>query len=150
MAKKEWPLQRWAELYQSSPALAKRFYFSSGPSEREQSYLEELEKLCAGANVIRKIPSIAHLMAIIHRASLLVCGDSVPGHLAAGLGTPVLVLFGPTSVQQWAPRGDQCRWLWAGPCDCFGHPHTCHLAEPCIARITAEQVKQEIQSMLQS
>jgi ADP-heptose:LPS heptosyltransferase len=31
-------------------------------------------------------------------------------HVAAAAGTPVLALFGPTSPEQWAPRGDIHRY----------------------------------------
>ncbi|MEM9227024.1 MAG: glycosyltransferase family 9 protein [Verrucomicrobiota bacterium] len=149
MPKKEWPIHRWVEFYHSKEALQERFVFSSGPSAREQALLDELQGAISGQlKLIRKIPDIAHLMALIDAAAGLVCGDSVPGHLAAGLKTPVLVLFGPTSVQQWEPRGDRVAWLWAGPCDCYGHPHVCQQPERCTGRIQADTAADELQALL--
>jgi ADP-heptose:LPS heptosyltransferase len=35
-------------------------------------------------------------------------------HLAAAVGTPCLLLFGPTDPAMWAPPGDQVRVLRRG------------------------------------
>ena len=40
--------------------------------------------------------SIAALKAVLSRSELLITNDTGPRHLAAGLGTPSVVLFGPT------------------------------------------------------
>ncbi|WP_022662514.1 glycosyltransferase family 9 protein [Paucidesulfovibrio longus] len=47
--------------------------------------------------------------ALLSRADVLVTNDSGPMHLAAGVGTPVVALFGPTS-RAWG-------FYPAGPCD---------------------------------
>jgi heptosyltransferase-2 len=47
------------------------------------------------------------LVALIERARILIANDSAPVHLAAGLGTPVVAVFGPTVPGQgFAPYGD--------------------------------------------
>ena len=43
------------------------------------------------------------------RARLYIGNDSGITHLAAAVGTPVLVLFGPTDPAVWAPRGEHVR-----------------------------------------
>lgn len=43
--------------------------------------------------------------AILERCDLFVGNDSAPAHLAAAVGTPAVVLFGPTSVDNFGPLG---------------------------------------------
>lgn len=40
--------------------------------------------------------TVGQLMALIQHAKVVVCNDSAPLHLAVGLGTPTVSLFGPT------------------------------------------------------
>jgi ADP-heptose:LPS heptosyltransferase len=49
-------------------------------------------------------------------AARVVCGDTGVAHLATALGTPSVVLFGPTPPALWGPPSDRPwhRVLWAG------------------------------------
>ena len=48
--------------------------------------------------------SLAELAAVIGAASVLVCGNTGPAHLAAAMGTPVVEVFAPTvPAERWAP-----------------------------------------------
>lgn len=55
--------------------------------------------------------SITELAAIIKNTDLFISNDSGPAHLAASLGTSTLVLFGPTSSDLSAPRGEKVEIL---------------------------------------
>ena len=46
--------------------------------------------------------------AVLKHAALEITVDSMPVHLASGLGAPVAALFGPTNPKNWGPRGPQC------------------------------------------
>ena len=52
-----------------------------------------------------QIPNLFDLACWLARASVYIGNDSGITHLAAAVGTPVLVLFGPTDPEVWAPRG---------------------------------------------
>lgn len=82
--------------------------------------------------------------ALLAAADVLVTGDSGPMHLAAGVGTPVVALFGPTT-REWGfyPEGprdvvletdDACR-----PCSLHGSRRCAH-AGRCMAGITPDAV----------
>src|SRR5437867_1750289 len=45
------------------------------------------------------------MMAFLERCDLLLCNDGGPMHVAAGVGTPVVAVFGPTEPRWWGPYG---------------------------------------------
>ena len=58
---------------------------------------------------------LATVAAVLERARLLVTNDTGPAHLASAVGTPVVVVFGPTAEERWAPAGARIVRL---PLDC--------------------------------
>jgi ADP-heptose:LPS heptosyltransferase len=58
-------------------------------------------------------------------AGRIVCGDTGIGHLATALGTPSVLLFGPTSPAEWGPPPERTchRVIWHGPQPGGGDPH---------------------------
>jgi heptosyltransferase-3 len=63
--------------------------------------------------------TISQVAALLRRASLYVGNDSGVSHLAAAVGTPAVVLFGPTDPSVWAPRGPATHIVYA-PLSCQG------------------------------
>ncbi|MGI8914466.1 MAG: glycosyltransferase family 9 protein [Chloroflexota bacterium] len=53
--------------------------------------------------------SIAGLAALAATAGVMVANDSGVAHLAAAVGCPTVAIFGPTSAELYAPRGDWVR-----------------------------------------
>jgi ADP-heptose:LPS heptosyltransferase len=72
-----------------------------GPVEEERG---GYESLCRYGVAIRGI-TLGRLAAVIARCSLYVGNDSGISHLAAALGVPTAAVFGPSNINQWAPRG---------------------------------------------
>jgi heptosyltransferase-2 len=96
--------------------------------------------------------SLRQSAAIIARADLLVTNDSAPLHLATGVGTPVVAVFGPTTPSQgFGPIGAGSRvveqkGLWCRPCSPHG-PATCPLGHhSCMQAIGVERVLSAIAS----
>ena len=82
------------------------------------------------------------------QATVLVTPDSGPMHLAAGLGTPVVALFGPTDQRLTGPYGDghtiitkemDCR-------PCF--KRQCTAQKACMTRIKPEEVCEAVHSYI--
>jgi hypothetical protein len=65
---------------------------------------------------------LVELGALVAVAGRVVCGDTGVAHLATALGTPSVLLFGPTSPARWGPPPDREAHvaLWAGR---TGDPH---------------------------
>jgi heptosyltransferase-2 len=97
--------------------------------------------------------SLRESAAIIERASLLVTNDSAPLHLATGVGTPVVAVFGPTTPSQgFGPLGSASRvvqeaGLWCRPCSPHG-PATCPLGHhACMQSIAVDRVLSAVASV---
>jgi heptosyltransferase I len=77
----------------------------------EEGLAAEVETTGGGA--VRTMPAdLPTLAALLRRARLVMGGDSGPTHLAHALGTPVLMLMGPTDPARHGPYGAPERALW--------------------------------------
>lgn len=81
-----------------------------GPAEREAAHriLARVEASRGEGPVINLIgrTSLTDLAAVLERAAIFLGVDSAPMHMAAALGIPALVLFGPSGEHNWGPQGD--------------------------------------------
>jgi ADP-heptose:LPS heptosyltransferase len=102
---KRWDLARYAELaIQLHERVGARTVVTWGPVAGEQVCAEEVVDRARGAAQLAPATgSLAALMALLSRARLFVGSDSGPMHMACLVGTPVLVLFGPTDPVENAP-----------------------------------------------
>ena len=97
-ARKNWPLPLFRKL---AERLACPVEWTAGPEE-------------ALDNAVR-FENLSDLAAWLAGARLFIGNDSGIAHLAAAVGVPTLALFGPTSPDIWAPRGEQVIALRADP-----------------------------------
>lgn len=95
---KAWPAIQFLELARALADQGLRPLFVLGPAEVERGFDTQAWPWVAP----RDIPE---LLALLRQARAVVGNDSGPMHLAGMLGTPGVVLFGPTSRRQWAPLG---------------------------------------------
>lgn len=77
----------------------------AGPAEAEAPAF-------LGAPTARDWP-LVDLAALLARAALYVGNDSGVSHLASAVGTPSVVMFGPTSARRWRPIGNAVTALQA-------------------------------------
>ena len=109
-----------------------------GPVEDERG---GYESLCNYGVALRDI-TLGRLTATIARCSLYVGNDSGMSHIAAALGVPTAAVFGPSSVNQWAPRGNTVLVLRhpvpCSPCP-FSAMKNCDHRD-CLAALTPEEV----------
>ena len=93
--------------------------------------------------------SLAELTDVIGRASLLLCNDSGPAHLAAVCERPTLALFGPTQVNWFRPWGEIHHPILRDICPhrpCFDY---CRFPEPyCMTRLRPETVWPEVDAQI--
>lgn len=148
---KEWPVSHWSDLLnKAGPELSRRMIFLAGPSPREQESLLQFRKSRPEARIQREVPTLGHLMALINQARAVVCGDSVPAHIAAGLEVPGVVLFGPSPVRQWHPHGKNMIVLQPKGYDRPGHPEEWEEPPPPISELSPQKVYECLMEVLKT
>lgn len=121
---KNWPRDRWRELIARLLPRPTRLLLVGG--EAEHATLEHLDAAFPGSlRVARDLP-LPQLAAVLARCAGFIGHDSGISHLAAAVGTPCVLLFGPTDPQIWAPANAGVRVFVAPDGD--------------LARVTAEEV----------
>ena len=84
--------------------------------------------------------SVAEVTALISIADVLVTNDTGPAHIGAAVGTPTLVIFGPTNpltTRPFGPAGEIIRH----PPDCAPCMlRDCPIDHRCMTAITPEEV----------
>ncbi len=99
-----WPAERYGELHRElNRKYGWRGVVSFGPGERELA--DQVVGAAGDSKPVLLEMNIPQLMAVLRRAKLFVAGDTGPLHLASGLGTPVVGLFGPTDPARNGPYG---------------------------------------------
>ena len=95
---KNWPIQRFVVVAQRLGALGHRVAWIRGPAEAD------LPAEIPPAQVIDR-PTLQALASTLGQSRLYIGNDSGVSHLAAAVGAPAVVLFGPTSATWWRPDG---------------------------------------------
>ena len=98
--------------------------------------------------------SLDELMDVLQDADVVISTDSGPGHLARALGTPVVMLHGPTDISVHGPGAPNCRALRiqipCGPCYNFKRPAECQYADTlCMHWLTATSVREAMDELLE-
>jgi heptosyltransferase-1 len=100
-----WPVERFAAL---ADKISKQFGLSiiATGAASEKNAIEELRNL---ANVpianFAGATSLSELVALLKAARLVVSNDTGPGHIAAALGTPLVLMFSWSNPARIAPYG---------------------------------------------
>ena len=105
-----WPAKSFAEVANElSKSEHSAVLITSGPMDQEP-VAAMVAGLAGDYHVVDNEP-IRRVAAILHAVDLVITNDTGIMHVAAGVGTPVLSLFGPTDPAQWAPIGERHRYI---------------------------------------
>ena len=96
--------------------------------------------------------TLAETAYILSQLDLLISGDSGLMHIAYGVGTPTVSLFGAGIEEKWAPQGKRHvainKHLSCSPCTKFGYTPSCPIGVKCLRDITVEGVVLTVQKRL--
>ncbi|MCS4272678.1 MULTISPECIES: putative lipopolysaccharide heptosyltransferase III [Raoultella] len=111
-----WREERMSALINALSAAGHAVVLTSGPDEKEKRMVETIIAGCPDARLhsLAGQLSLRQLAAVIGHARLFVGVDSVPMHMAAALGTPLVALFGPSKLTFWRPWQAKGEVIWAG------------------------------------
>jgi len=105
---KQWPRARWCELL-NSPAIADRFdLLEILPPNTDPVTTDKVRKI--------HTPDLASLIAALQGADAVLCHDSLPAHLAAAIGKPVVTIFGSGEPDWFAPWNNRDRVVQKRTC----------------------------------
>ena len=135
-ASRRWPADRWRAVASALHARGEDVRVTGGADEVALAR-EVGADLPAGA-VVAGTTGLRALAELVAGARLVLAPDTGVGHLATAVGTPSLLLFGPTPPALWGPPPDrpQHRVLWSGR---TGDP-LADAPDPGLLQITVEDV----------
>lgn len=103
-AYKTWTVAGWVSLGQWLVDQGLTVVVTGGAAPDEHAYSEHVIQQLPGASVNLvgriKLPALGHLLS---RAALYVGTDTAVSHMAAAVGAPTIVLFGPSNPVKWGP-----------------------------------------------
>lgn len=146
-----WPLDRFAAVVRTIPAALNCVWLHFGTSS-DWDQGEQLKAAFEGKVInLAGRTSLRQLMALLKRCRALLTNDSGPMHVAAALGTPVIVPFGSTSPELTGPglggEGAHIILRAKAPCSpCFRR--TCPIDFRCMTGISVEQVAAAVHSVV--
>jgi heptosyltransferase I len=145
---KRWPPERWGEVAAELGAVTgSPVGVLAAPGEEPLA----AAVVAAGRGRARALPALGllELVAVLRRAALVLGGDTGPVHLAHALGTPVLMLMGPTDPERHGP--------WGAPRAALAHRMPCGFCykrfaetKACLLQILPHHVAATARSLLSS
>ena len=141
-----WPADRFATVCDRlQNELGVQVFIAAGPGER--AIAQEIKQL-AQSHVVLLDQSftVAQFAALLSKFDLLWCHDSGPMHIAAGVGVPVVALFGSQNASIWRPVGEGHTVLQTElPCTCLPEtPTPCVKVDSyrnyCVRKLTVDEV----------
>jgi ADP-heptose:LPS heptosyltransferase len=121
-AARRWPAERFAAVARAEREGGRTVVVTGHRGERPLAVAVAAAAGLPDAAVLAGRTDLLELTRVVAAAGRLVCGDTGIAHLATALGTPSVVLFGPTPPSLWGPPGAEPRHraLWTGR---RGDPH---------------------------
>jgi ADP-heptose:LPS heptosyltransferase len=111
MLDKRWPAERYIQLARTLAERGLRPVLTGGPSDVDLCFQIANDIIDLKPVVLAGRLDIMSSAAVIERAGLYVGADTGMSHLAAAVGAPSIVIFGPTNPLRYAPRGDRVKIL---------------------------------------
>jgi len=101
--RKRWPSERFAAVGQRLASLGARVVLVG--AEEQRDLCTRVAQAIPGAISLAGETPLPVLAALLETTALVVSNDSGPMHVAAALGIPLVVPFGPGPPGRFAPRG---------------------------------------------
>ena len=149
---KEWPIDRFASLVERIRAKYDCGVVITGsPEERPRA--EELIQRCkTDAYNLAGKTSLGELAGVLQLCRFVLGVDTAAIHMAAGVGTPTLTIYGPSDPSIWKPLGDRHHVVAKDlPCvPCMRHDCKKGDGSRCLEDLTTDEVWKKADVLLSS
>ena len=137
---KQWPLDRWQKLT-SKPLLTDNF--------RLVEILPDGAASVTPDHVLKiHTPDLASLTDALQGSDAVLCHDSLPAHLAAALGKPVVTIFGSGEPDWFAPYNNRDRVVQRRVCPLHPCIDRCGMDSfLCLNAVTIDDVLTQLESL---
>src|SRR2546423_8136100 len=136
---KRWPADRYAVLADRFAETGANVALIGSPSE-----LDVTERVCAHATsqpiVLTGKTTVAEVTALISIADVLITNDTGPAHIGSAVGTPTLVIFGPTNPATTRPFGPSGQIIRVPPDCALCMLRDCPIDHRCMTAVTVSAV----------
>lgn len=96
--------------------------------------------------------SLAQTAGIVRRAAVYLSSDTGALHIAYGVGTPTVHMFGSGAMEKWAPQGKRYvvinKGLPCSPCTRYGYTPPCPYGVACMDAIGVQDVIAAIEEVI--
>ena len=135
---RRWPPDRFAAVARVEAANGRNVLITGSHAELPLALMVAGGAGLPRANILAGSTELTDLARLVAAAGRVVCGDTGVAHLATALGTPSVIVFGPTSPAEWGPPAGRTRHraLWRGR---RGDPHA-RRTDPGLLDISAAEV----------
>lgn len=149
-----WLPERYAEVINQLGNQGVRVVVTAAPSAPERDFVTEIMKEVKTSvlDLTGKL-TLPQLAELIRQAGCFFGVDSVPMHMAAAAGTPLVALFGPSHQGIWAPKGAGATVLSSTARECLPcMKHGCGNSgySECLEDVTVERVLTEVMARFHS
>ncbi|MBD0315810.1 MAG: hypothetical protein ICV75_03875 [Nitrospiraceae bacterium] len=106
---KTWTMAGWIAVGQWLADRGLSVVVTGGPSPEEQAQVDRVTRALPSSTVY-PMPqlSLPALGCLLSRSALYIGTDTAVSHMAAALGIPTIVLFGPSNPVKWGPWPKDC------------------------------------------
>lgn len=111
---KNWPIGQWLQLSERVMEAVEQASLLVAGGEADATQLASMRAAFQPRAVLfaENLP-LPHLAATLERCAIFIGHDSGVSHIAAAVGTPSVLLFGPTDPEVWAPANSKVQVLRA-------------------------------------
>ena len=137
---KRWPAERFAAVADMLSERTGAEVVLVGAAEESDISEEVARRMRARPFVLTGKTDLAQTAAVLKASDLLVTNDTGPAHIAAAVGCPVVVIFGPTNPITTRPFASSAEVVRRPP-DCAPCMlRDCPIDHRCMTAVTAEEV----------
>lgn len=104
VSSKKWPTEHWETLIKYFAERNIKVVLTGGSSVAEREFSAEMQNNFPDTiiNAVSKL-DFSELSLLLKNSSIYIGVDTVVGHLAASIGTPLICLFGSSNIRRWSP-----------------------------------------------